>query len=72
MSVCGTSQRQVVDVSCRSVPKACRPESNGDTVVDSTEADQGNLLPMEMMKRLLKAKGLHQMHEDRRTLDQML
>lgn len=38
----------------------CRPESNGDTIVDSTEADQGNLLPMEMMKRLLKAKGLHQ------------
>lgn len=39
---------------------ACRPEGNGDTIVDSTEADQGNLLPMEMMKRLLKAKGLHQ------------
>lgn len=38
----------------------CRPEGNGDTIVDSTEADQGNLLPMEMMKRLLKAKGLHQ------------
>lgn len=39
---------------------ACRPESNGDTIVDSTEADQGNLVPMELMKRLLKAKGLHQ------------
>ena len=39
---------------------ACRPESNGDTIADATEADQGNLLPMEMMKRLLKAKGLHQ------------
>ncbi len=39
---------------------ACRPESNGDTVVCSTEADQGNAVPMEMMKRLLKAKGLHQ------------
>ncbi len=39
---------------------ACRPESNGDTIVDSTEADQGNLIPMELMKRLLKAKGLHQ------------
>ena len=39
---------------------ACRPEGNGDTIVDATEADQGNLLPMEMMKRLLKAKGLHQ------------
>jgi len=38
----------------------CRPESNGDTVVTATEADQGNLVPMEMMKRLLKAKGLHQ------------
>lgn len=38
----------------------CRPESNGDTIVDSTEADQGNLVAMELMKRLLKAKGLHQ------------
>ncbi|UCD74972.1 MAG: hypothetical protein JSV91_14440 [Phycisphaerales bacterium] len=38
----------------------CRPESSGDTIVTSTEADQGNLVPMEMMKRLLKAKGLHQ------------
>jgi L-fucose isomerase-like protein len=36
---------------------ACRPESNGDTIVDATEADQGNLVPMELMKRLLKAKG---------------
>ncbi len=39
---------------------ACRPEGNGDTIVDATEADQGNVVPMEMMKRLLKAKGLHQ------------
>lgn len=39
---------------------ACRPESNGDTIVCSTEADQGNAVPMELMKRLLKAKGLHQ------------
>jgi L-fucose isomerase-like protein len=39
---------------------ACRPESNGDTVACATEADQGNAVPMEMMKRLLKAKGLHQ------------
>ena len=39
---------------------ACRPESNGDTIVCATEADQGNALPMEMMKRLLKKKGLHQ------------
>ncbi len=38
---------------------ACRPESNGHAIIDSTEADQGNLLPMEMMKRLLEAKGLH-------------
>ncbi len=38
----------------------CRPESNGDTVATATEADQGNLVAMEMMKRLLKAKGLHQ------------
>ncbi len=38
----------------------CRPESNGDTVICATEADQGNAVPMEMMKRLLKAKGLHQ------------
>lgn len=38
----------------------CRPESNGDLVITSTEADQGNLIPMELMKRLLKDKGLHQ------------
>jgi L-fucose isomerase-like protein len=38
----------------------CRPETNGDTVVCATEADQGNAVPMELMKRLLKAKGLHQ------------
>ena len=38
----------------------CRPESNGDTIATATEADQGNLVPMEMMKRLLKAKDLHQ------------
>ena len=38
----------------------CRPESNDDTIACATEADQGNLVPMEMMKRLLKAKGLHQ------------
>jgi L-fucose isomerase-like protein len=38
----------------------CRPESNGDLVITSTEADQGNLIPMEMMKRLLLKKGLHQ------------
>ena len=38
----------------------CRPESNGDTIVCSTEADQGNMVPMELLKRLLMAKGLHQ------------
>jgi L-fucose isomerase-like protein len=38
---------------------ACRPESNGEPIITSTEADQGNLLPMELMKRLLKVKGLH-------------
>jgi L-fucose isomerase-like protein len=38
----------------------CRPESNGDLVITSTEADQGNLVPMELMKRLLLKKGLHQ------------
>jgi L-fucose isomerase-like protein len=37
----------------------CRPESNGDTFVCSTEADQGNLIPMELMKRVAKRKGLH-------------
>jgi L-fucose isomerase-like protein len=38
----------------------CRPEGGGDTVACATEADQGNIVPMEMMKRLLKDKGLHQ------------
>jgi L-fucose isomerase-like protein len=38
----------------------CRPESDGDLVITSTEADQGNLIPMELMKRLLQQKGLHQ------------
>lgn len=38
----------------------CRPESNDDTIVDATEADQGNIVPMELMKRLLSLKGLHQ------------
>jgi L-fucose isomerase-like protein len=38
----------------------CRPESDGDTIACATEADQGNVIPMELMKRLLKAKGLHQ------------
>jgi L-fucose isomerase-like protein len=39
---------------------ACRPESNGDTITTATEADQGNVIPQEMLKRLLKDKGLHQ------------
>ncbi|HYO94533.1 MAG TPA: hypothetical protein VER33_08465 [Polyangiaceae bacterium] len=38
----------------------CRPESNGDTIACATEADQGNVVPMELLKRLLKDKGLHQ------------
>lgn len=38
----------------------CRPEGNGDTVTTSTEADQGNLVPMEMMKRICLKKKLHQ------------
>src|SRR4030095_16805917 len=36
----------------------CRPESDGSTIVCATEADQGNVVPMELMKRLLKLKGL--------------
>ena len=39
---------------------ACRPESNGSTIACATEADQGNLLPMELLKRLLCAHGLHE------------
>lgn len=35
-----------------------RPEGNGKVVITSTEADQGNLVPMELLKRLLEAKGL--------------
>ena len=38
----------------------CRPESNGDTIATATEADQGNVIAMELMKRLLKDKGIHQ------------
>jgi L-fucose isomerase-like protein len=36
----------------------CRPEGNGRVVITSTEADQGNLIPMELMKRVLLARGL--------------
>jgi L-fucose isomerase-like protein len=39
---------------------SCRPETNGSTVVCATEADQGNLIPMELLKRLLQARGLHE------------
>jgi L-fucose isomerase-like protein len=35
-----------------------RPEGDGHPLITSTEADQGNLVPMELMKRLLEAKGL--------------
>lgn len=35
-----------------------RPEGDGHAVMTSTEADQGNLIPMELMKRLLEARGL--------------
>ena len=37
----------------------CRPESDGDTICCATEADQGNVVPMELMKRALKLKGSH-------------
>jgi L-fucose isomerase-like protein len=37
---------------------ACRPESDGQAIVCSTEADQGNLVPMELMKRVLSARRL--------------
>ncbi len=35
-----------------------RPEGNGHVVITSTEADQGNLVPMELMKRVQEARGL--------------
>jgi L-fucose isomerase-like protein len=38
---------------------ACRPESDGEALITATEADQGNLVPMELMKRVLKKKRLH-------------
>jgi len=37
----------------------CRPEGDGHVIITATEADQGNVLPMELMKRLLASKGLH-------------
>jgi len=39
---------------------ACRPESSGAPFITATEADQGNVIPMELMKRLLQKKGLHE------------
>jgi L-fucose isomerase-like protein len=38
---------------------ACRPETDGRAIACATEADQGNVIPMEMLKRLLDSKGLH-------------
>jgi L-fucose isomerase-like protein len=38
----------------------CRPETNGDVITTSTEADQGNVIPMELMKRILLKRGMHQ------------
>ena len=38
---------------------ACRPESSGQPIMTATEADQGNLVPMELMKRILQRRGLH-------------
>jgi L-fucose isomerase-like protein len=35
-----------------------RPEGDGHVLITSTEADQGNLIPMELMKRILEKKGL--------------
>ena len=34
-----------------------RPEGDGHPLVTATEADQGNLVPMELMKRVLEARG---------------
>lgn len=39
---------------------ACRPESDGSPLITATEADQGNVVPMEMMKRILQKLGLHE------------
>lgn len=35
-----------------------RPEGDGRPIMTSTEADQGNLVPMELMKRVLRKKRL--------------
>jgi L-fucose isomerase-like protein len=39
---------------------ACRPETDGHPIACATEADQGNVVPMELMKRVLREKGLHE------------
>lgn len=39
---------------------ACRPETTGSPFITATEADQGNVIPMELMKRILQKKGLHE------------
>ena len=41
-------------------PSISKKHSAFCTVKPCTEADQGNVVPMELMKRLLKEKGLHQ------------
>ena len=38
---------------------SCRPESSGEPLACATEADQGNAIPMELFKRLLKRRGLY-------------
>jgi L-fucose isomerase-like protein len=38
---------------------SCRPETDGHPIACATEADQGNVIPMELMKRLCERKGLH-------------
>ena len=35
----------------------CRPWGNGDSIAWATEADFGNLLPMQLLKEILVAKG---------------
>ncbi len=35
----------------------CRPWGNGQTIAWATEADYGNLLPMQLLKEILLAKG---------------
>ena len=53
------NQRPPSDFAEGLLNSACRPESTGETIPCATEADQGNALPAELMKRLLKEKGLH-------------